>query len=119
MWNKPATKYVRAVGRIAGRSAGRNRYARATWSGARTTLKAYGRIFHTLFLEVTGVFYLFFALVGTIAVVREYRAWHSGRFGPGRLVLAAGFALMFLWFAVTSFRRARKKFMVTGKQPAS
>ena len=109
VWNKEAAKYVRAASRLAGRSAGQNRYARATWSGVRTTLRSYRRIFHMLFLEVTGVFFLFFALTGTFAVVREYRGWSAGKTSAGRLVLALGFALMFLWFAVSSFRRARKK----------
>ena len=80
-----------------------------------TTLKSYRRIFRMLFLEVTGVFFLFFALIGSFAVVREYRAWSAGQIEIGKLILALGFALMFLWFAVTSFRRARKKIIASGK----
>ena len=98
-----------ALGRMAGRRAGRNKLLTAGFSAASTTLSAVSRVLHLLFLEVTGLLFLFFAVVGGGAAVREYHKYKEGVIGPGRAALAAIFALMFLWFGVTSFWRANRK----------
>jgi hypothetical protein len=36
-------------------------------------------------------------------------AYHAGRGTSGHLAAATGFCLMFSWFGVTSFSRARKR----------
>ena len=96
-------------GRVAARQAGQSRWLRAGWSAVQITLKHFGRVVHLLWLQITGVFFLFFALVGGLACWREYQAWQAGKIGPGKMVLAAGFAILFLWFGVSSFYRASKK----------
>ncbi len=97
------------VGRVAARQAGQSRWLRAGWSAARITLQHFGRVLHLLWLEITGVFFLFFALAGSVAFRREYLAWQAGRIGPGRAILAGCFALVFLWFGLSSFWRARRR----------
>jgi hypothetical protein len=72
-------------------------------------LRAAARGLHSLWLEVTGFFFLVFAALGAAAAWREYRAYAGADTGPGRLLLALAFTLMFAWFGVTSFRRARQK----------
>ncbi len=67
------------------------------------------RAAHVLWLQITGVFFVFFGLAGGIAFWKEYRAWEAHRAGPQRAVLALCFGLMFTWFGVTSFVRARRK----------
>jgi hypothetical protein len=96
-------------GRVAARQAGQSRWLRAGWSAARITLEHFGRVLHLLWLEITGVFFLFFALAGGVACWREYGKWQAGTIGPGRMILAAAFALVFFYFGVSSFYRAKRK----------
>jgi hypothetical protein len=84
------------------------RGVRAGVSGFAGPLK---HVLQVLFLELSGVVFLFFA-VGIIispAFVREYRQYRLHEVGPERLALAAGIALMFLYFGVSSFWRARRR----------
>ena len=96
-------------GRVAARQAGQSRWLRAGWSAAKITFKRFGRVLHLLWLEITGVFFLFFAFAGGVACWREYQVWQAGKIGPGRMALAGCFALLFLWFGASSFWRARRK----------
>ena len=88
------------------RQAGRNRLVRAAWSAARTTVGSFVRVVHLLWLQVTGVFFLAFAAAGATAWWHEYRL-HGWMFG--KTLLACGFTLLFAWFGVSSFWRARKR----------
>jgi hypothetical protein len=96
----------RVAGRLAARQAGQNRWLRAGWSAFRITADHFGRVLHLLWLQITGVFFLFFALAGGIACWREFLKWQHGDIGPGKMILAAGFAIVFLWFGLSSFWRA-------------
>lgn len=66
-------------------------------------------VVHVLFHQVTGLFFLLFGLVVSLGCYREYRAYEAGKIGPGRAVLAGILALLFLYFAVSSFVRAGSK----------
>jgi hypothetical protein len=94
---------------VAARQAGQSRWLRAGYSAARIMFQHFGHVLHLLWLEITGVFFLFFALAGGLAFWREYQAWQAGKIGPGKAALAAGFALVFLWFGASSFWRTRRK----------
>ncbi len=61
---------------------------------------------HGLWLEVTGFFFLVFAGLGAVALWRESQAPEGNSV---RLLFTLAFTLMFAWFGVTSFRRARQK----------
>jgi hypothetical protein len=94
-----------ALGRMAGKRAARQKLVQATWSAASVTLRSVTRVLHLLFLEVTGFLFLCFAVIFGGATVREYHKYALS----GKTYLAAAFTLVFLWFGVTSFWRAKRK----------
>jgi hypothetical protein len=89
---------------------GRNkRYLRGFQSGAAAfwvTLKGTLRV---LFLEVSGLMFLSFTFVIVSAFLREYRKFAVHQVGLERVVLAGLVGVMFLYFGVSSFWRARRK----------
>ncbi len=99
----------RAFLRVAGRKTGENRWIRAFYVGSSVTLASVGRVLHVLWLEITGLLFLTLALVGAGAAVREYHRYTKGTAGIGKMLLAATFALAFLYFGVSSFTRSRNK----------
>jgi hypothetical protein len=100
---------VRALGRVSGRAVGSNRFVRAGYSAAQTTLRSFTRVFHVLWLEVTGLFFMAFAVVGTIALVAEYRAYAAGKVGWNKAVVAGCFTVVFAYFGISSFWRSRRR----------
>jgi hypothetical protein len=58
---------------------------------------------------VTGLFFLLFALVCGGEGWREYRLHQAGKAEMSHVYLASALALLFAWFAVTSFWRARRR----------
>jgi hypothetical protein len=79
-------------------------------SGARTTGRSLGRAAHQLWLEVTGVIFLILALSFAGASVKEYEKYHAAGGGGGaRLAIAISFTVIFGWFGLSSFWRARRK----------
>jgi hypothetical protein len=97
------------VARVATQQAKRSRTVRAATHAAATTAKAFGRVLHQLWLEVTGVVFLIMALGLGAGSVREYGKYHVGQAGPGRMALAIVCTVVFAWFGVSSFWRVRKK----------
>jgi hypothetical protein len=97
------------VARVAGQQARRNRVVRAASSAVATTARAFGRVLHVLWLEVTGIIFLVMALSGGVESVHEYAKYHVGRAGLGRVVVAICFTVTFAWFGVSSFWRVRQK----------
>ena len=96
--------YLRALGRVTGRKLRESRVLNAAASATATTAKATGKVVHSLWLQVTGLVFAFFALVGGGAAWREYQAARMDRFW-----LAAAFTALFIWFSITSFWKARKQ----------
>ena len=99
----------RALSRVVGRQAGQSRWTRATYSAGRGFLRSAWNVFHTLFHQVTGLFFLVFGLMVGYAAYREYIAYTQGKFGPGRALLAGLLATMFLYFAIGAFARSLRK----------
>ena len=99
----------RALLRVAGRKTGENRWVRASYHAGRITLNSFARVLHVLWLEVAGLFFVVLALVGGGAAVREYHRHAVGNGSIGKMLLAAGFALLFIYFGVTSFWRSRAR----------
>src|SRR3954463_3603804 len=89
------------ISRGAARVAVRSRWGRALGAVASSLL----RVGHVLWLEVTGFFFAVFALIGGAAIIREVQV-HAA---AGRIAVLAIFTVMFAWFAMTSFLRARKR----------
>jgi hypothetical protein len=97
------------VGRVAASQVKRSRTARAVTSAVSTTARAFGRVLHQLWLEVTGLIFLVIALGGGVAAAKEYVKYEAGRAGLGRVVVAICFTVTFVWFGVSSFWRVRQK----------
>lgn len=102
-----------ARARYAGRPAAdprlRRRYLAAAGSALSVTWRGAGGSLRRLWLEVAGVFFLAFAIIGAGAGWREYQAWQAGAHNQASLWLAAAFVLLFLWFGATSIARAHRK----------
>lgn len=95
--------------RLAHQQAKRSRTYGALVSGARTTLSHFSRVLYQLWLEITGFVFLAFAVVGAVAIWKEYSAYRLAKAAPGRVAAAALFSLVFAWFGVSSFWKARKR----------
>lgn len=99
------------LGRLAG-SFRKGRTASRLFQGvtaaANSLLQTLRRVGKILWLEVTGFLFLWMGLVGGIACWREYHAYVAGKEGLSRAVLAALFALVFVYFGMSSFSKARK-----------
>lgn len=99
----------RAVLRVAGRQAGHNRWARAFYRGGTSFWDSVSHVLRALWLEVTGFLFLVLGVIGGGATVREYRHYTAGSAGGGKVVIAAAFTVLFLYFGIESFVRARRK----------
>jgi hypothetical protein len=97
------------VGRVAAQQAKRSRTVRAMTGAVSTTARAFGRVLHQLWLEITGLIFLLMAASGGMALAREYAKYRTGRTTFGHVVVAICFTLTFAWFGVSSFWRARQK----------
>jgi len=106
---KKAAIVARVAAREAQRHAQRSRWLRGLLAGGRAMMASVLKAAHVLWLQITGVFFVFFALAGGVAFWKEYRAWAAGKIGPGRALLALCFGLTFAWFGVSSFWRAKRR----------
>jgi hypothetical protein len=103
-WGTRAAAAVRVAGKTR-----QGRLAGAVLRGLQATGRSFLRVLHLLFLEVTGALFLWIALVGGFACWREYQAMQAHPEFRYKFIVAALFTVMFLWFGVTSFWRARRK----------
>ena len=97
------------VARVARQQAKRSRMVRAVTGAVSTTARAFGKVLHQLWLEVTGLVFLVMAASGGAAAAHEYAKYQSGKAGFGRVIVAICFTVTFAWFGVSSFWRVRRK----------
>ena len=89
---------------------GRNkRIFRGVQSGATAFLGSVLGTLRVLFLEISGFVFICFTVIIVSAFIREYREYALHQVGLERLVLAGAVGIMFLYFGVSSFWRARRK----------
>lgn len=100
---------ARVATRVAARRAGQSRRVSAIARASRVTFTHVSRVLSLLWLQVTGFFFLALALLGGVALADEYPKYQAGKVSGARLVLAAAFMLLFVYFGVSSFWRVRKK----------
>ena len=98
-----------ALGRMAGRGAGKSRFLRAGYLGVQTAVRSLGRVIRLFFLQITGLVFCLFAVEFALRIPGTYRDQLAGRHGPQQLYLLAIFTVTFAWFGVTSFWRTRKR----------
>jgi len=97
------------VARVATQQARRSRTVRAMTGAVSTTARAFGKVLHELWLEVTGLVFLVMAASGGAEVAHEYTKYQAGHAGFGRVVVAICFTVTFAWFGVSSFWKVRRK----------
>ena len=99
------------LGKLAGsfkKGRGGRRFFDGVTAAANSFLSTLRRVGKILWLEVTGFLFLWLALIGGFACWREYHAYAAGKVGVSRAVLAGLFALLFAYFGMSSFLKARK-----------
>ena len=92
---------ARGKSAAAGAKRGAKRFGEAVW----------GPFVHAgsvLWLEITGLFFALFSIFFAQGVYRLRADWRSGP-NHARLLIYATVAVLFLYFAISSFYRARKK----------
>ena len=101
---------AQAVGRVLWRMSNRHHTVRGSVAAAKTVGKATARVTRILWLEVTGFFFAVFALW---VMGATWNQWQRIRSGDASLPMwhigvGAGFAAVLIYFAVSSFWRARR-----------
>jgi hypothetical protein len=108
MTNVSTGRKLGIAARVAGKQIKGSRTFSAVFNGVRATVGHFAAVLRQLWHEITGFVFLAFAVFGVVALVKEYLAYHAGGVSPNRVAVAAGFTLVFGWFGVSSFWRARR-----------
>ena len=109
MGNLSTARKLGIAARIAGQQVKRSRTYGAVLNGARATLSHFAGVLHQLWLEITGFVFLAFAGIGLVALIKEYSSYHAGTGNSSHMAMSAGFTVVFGWFGISSFRRARNR----------
>jgi len=102
----PEISTSKAAARPPARS-GKGRLGFALFQGAKTVAFAVARTVYVLWLEITGVAFAGFTVMGASALVILYRkhAWIADK---NRFWVTVFFTIGCLWLTITSFWRARQ-----------
>jgi len=84
----------------------KDRFLGALLAGGKTLIVSFAKTFYALWLEVTGLLFATFTVVGGSALVRQYRADHFHE--RSRLLGVGAFTVICGWFTLVSFVRARR-----------
>jgi hypothetical protein len=109
----PAQRAVTSAVRVAtaakkaGSAAKKDRLMGAIFAGAKTVVVSFARTLYVLWLQITGLIFLIFAVSAGSALVRQYRADHFA--DRHRFWTIVVFTVVCLWFGSVSFVRAKKK----------
>ena len=95
-----------AAAHVGGNMVRKSRTMNALGSAARVTARSVSRVGRVLWLEVTGLFFVAFAAIGSLAAWHEYSKY---KVVSGKLIAAICFMFLFAWFGLSSFHRARRK----------
>jgi hypothetical protein len=85
----------------------KDRLLGAIFAGGKTMLVSFARTFYVLWLQVTGLIFVLFAVTGSSALIRQYRADHFA--DRHRFWLTVAFTVVCAWFGLVSFFRAKRK----------
>ncbi|MBZ5524391.1 MAG: hypothetical protein LAP21_19310 [Acidobacteriia bacterium] len=86
---------------------GKGRLGFALFQGAKTVVFAVARTIYVLWLEITGVAFAGFAVMGASALVRLYRK-HAWIDDSHRFWVTVFFTAGCIWLTIASFWRARR-----------
>jgi hypothetical protein len=109
MPNVSTARKLGIAARIAGQQVRRTRTYGAILNAGRATMGRFAAVLHQLWHEITGFVFLAFAVIGWSGLAREYLAYQNGKGSSGHVAAAAAFSLVFSWFGISSFRRARNR----------
>ena len=84
----------------------KDRVLNAVFAGGKSFIVSVSRTFYSLWLQTTGLMFLFFTLLGGGSLIRQYRRDHFA--DHQRLAIEAIFTVVCLWFTVVSFSRAKR-----------
>jgi len=84
----------------------KSRTVNALASAAQVALRSVSKVGHLLWLEVTGLFFVAFAVIGGLAAWNDYSRHKTL---SSRFLAAICFMVVFAWFGLSSFWRARRK----------
>ncbi|HET8891365.1 MAG TPA: hypothetical protein VFQ41_20845 [Candidatus Angelobacter sp.] len=84
----------------------KDRVLNAVFAGGKSFIVSVSRTFYSLWLQTTGLMFLFFTLLGGVSLIRQYRRDHFA--DHQRLAIEAIFTVVCLWFTVVSFSRAKR-----------
>jgi hypothetical protein len=84
----------------------KSRTMNALASAVQVALHSVSKVGHLLWLEVTGLFFAAFAVIGGLAAWHDYSKHKTL---SSRFLAAICFMVIFAWFGLSSFWRARRK----------
>ena len=84
------------------------RFFVALWRAIQTFLATLWRVARQLFHETAGALFLLLAAAGALSTWRYWKQMTPGTSGPWTVALAASFTGMMAYFALASFRSARR-----------
>jgi hypothetical protein len=84
----------------------RDRLIGALFAGGKTLIVSFAKTFYALWLEVTGLLFGIFTVMGGAALFRQYRADHFH--DRQRFLLVGVFTVVCAWGTLVSFLRARR-----------
>src|SRR5689334_10952852 len=84
----------------------RDRLVGAIFSAGKSLVVSFLKTFYALWLEVTGMLFAVFAVMGGAALLRQYRADHF--VDRSRLLTVGAFTVVCGWFTLISFLKARR-----------
>ena len=85
----------------------KDRLLGAIFAGGKTMVLSFARTFYVLWLQVTGLIFIVFAVMGGSALLAQYRKDHFT--DRNRFWVTVLFSVVCAWFGLVSFFRAKKK----------
>ncbi len=95
-----------AATHVGGNMVRKNRTVNALASAAQVALRSVSKVGHLLWLEVTGLFFVAFAAIGGLAAWHDY---YKHKMYSARVGAEICFMVVFAWFGLSSFWRARRR----------
>jgi tryptophan-rich sensory protein len=86
----------------------RNRYIDAGIEAGKVTIAQTTKAAHSLWLQITGFVFCVFSVVGASALWREYQSLQRPWTQDARFLITAVFTLMFAYFGISAFVKARR-----------
>jgi hypothetical protein len=84
----------------------KDRLLNAAWAGGKSLVVSVSRTFYALWLQTTGLIYVFFTVAGASSVFLEYR--RHGLADQKRLLIESAFTLVCAYFTLHSFLKAKR-----------